>query len=410
MNIPRILLILAFFSLTKSFAQQTETGNLFAKIETIISNMPGSSGNDYNIPDANQLETWGEVMSHLLNEEYALADSKASSIGYELIEFTDNSTSKIYYILANTSTNYWGTYVFNPQYLIPLVIQSPHPRFDTNTGLQGIYVFEETDALFYCVSGTHRCNNSTTTSCSGTTSVCGTSGAYKISDMAHNTNNVFQNVTDTLFTHYDSTYFVSLHGFAKRDSDPYVILSNGTRDYPETDYISRFKSKLLLEDNSLTFQIAHVNTGWTRLIAFTNTQGRLINGSVDPCDTDAVTAAGRFMHMEQEKSKLRNDESGWRKVANALRNTFTDQVTGINNERFPKKVSVYPNPGSKLITITNANKMPQNISVYTLLNKDMTSSIEITLSGTNLVIDVSELPQGIYILRTGLGTKKIFIQ
>ena len=410
MKLEKILVLVLLIYSTNAFAQQTETGDLFTKIENIIINMPGSSGNEYSEPDENQLATWGDVTSHLLNEEYAIADSKASSIGYELIEFTDNSTSKIYYILANTSTNYWGTYVFNPEYLIPLVIQSPHPRYDTNTGLQGIYVFEEIDALFYCVSGTHRCNNSTTTSCSGTTSVCGTSGAYKISDMAHNTNNVFQSVTDTLFTHYDSTYFVSLHGFSKGDSDPYVILSNGTRDYPETDYISRFKTKLLQEDNSLTFQIAHINTGWTRLIAFTNTQGRLINSSVDPCSTDAVTAAGRFMHMEQEKSKLRNDENGWRKVANALRNTFTDQITGIDKRKISRKVDVYPNPGNKYITIANVNKTNQNISIFNLLNKNVTTFVDFTWSGTNLIIDVSDLPAGIYILKTDFDTSKIFIQ
>lgn len=411
MPIPRLLLVLAFFSSLKSFAQQTETGDLFTRIETIITNMPGSSGNAYSIPDANQLATWGEVMGHLFKAEYSQADSKATSIGYELIEFTDNSSNKIYYILANASTNYWGTYVFNPNYLIPLVIQSPHARYDTNTGLQGIYIFEEIDALFYCVTGTHRCNNSTTTSCSGTTSVCGTSGPYKISDMAHNTNTVYQNATISLFTHYDSTYFVSLHGFAKRDSDPYVILSNGTRDKPDTDYISRFKTRLLQEDNALTFQIAHINTGWTRLIGFTNTQGRLINDSVDPCSTNASSATGRFMHIEQEKTKLRSDENGWRKVANALNSTFTDPITGINTIDKPlNNTMVYPNPSNGLITMTGLLNKPKEIKVYGLMNQDLSSLIEVEFSNKNTIIDLSRLPPGVYILKTKSYSQKIFIQ
>ena len=411
MSITRFLLVLTLFSFTNSAAQQTETGDLFTKIEAIIANMPGSSGNEYSIPNANQLISWGEIMNHLLNEEYSLSATKASSIGYELVEFTDNSTNKLYYILANKSTNYWGTYVFNPNYLVPLVIQSPHARFDANTGLQGIYIFEEIDALFYCVTGTHRCNNSTTTLCSGTSTACGASGPYKISDMAHNTNSVYQNVTGTLFIHYDSSYFVSLHGFAKRDSDPYVVLSNGTRDKPDTDYISRFKTRLLHEDKSLTFRIAHINIGWTRLIGFTNTQGRLINDTVDPCSTNASSVTGRFMHLEQERTKLRSDENGWRKVATALKSTFTDPITGINiTDKALNKTMVYPNPSSGYITITGLRNRPKEIKVYSLLNRDLSSIVEVEFTNKNTKLDLSRLPPGVYILKTRNYAKKIFLR
>lgn len=410
MSISRFLFVLTLFSFTNSAAQQTETGDLYTKIEAIISNMPGSSGNEYSIPDASQLASWGEVINHLLNEEYSLSATKANSIGYELIEFTDNSTNKLYYILANTSTNYWGTYVYNPDYLIPLVIQSPHPRFDTNTGLQGIYVFEEIDALFYCVSGTHRCNNSTSATCSGTTSVCGTSGPYKISDMAHNTGTVFQNVTDSLFNYFTEAYFISLHGFAKKDTDPYVILSNGTREIPAEDYITKLRDKLKVQDDVLTFKIAHINTTWTRLIAFTNTQGRLINSSADACSTDATTTSGRFIHMEQEKSRLRSDESGWTKVANALKYTFSDPVTGINKMDRLRKINIYPNPSNGQITITGLFIDPKEVKIYSLLNRELSSFFDMELSNNSIVIDLSGLPKGVYIVKTNTNSQKIFIQ
>jgi hypothetical protein len=99
-------------------------------------------------------------------------------------------------------------------------------------------------------------------------------------------------------------------------------MSNGTRETPTTDYATLIKDALLIEDNTLTFKLAHIDTGWTRLIGFTNTQGRLINNSTDHCNTSATTTSGRFIHIEQEKSKLREDASVWAKMSNALGSVF----------------------------------------------------------------------------------------
>ncbi len=140
--------------------------------------------------------------------------------------------------------------------------------------------------------------------------------------MAHNTNTVFQKTTEILYTNVSNSVFIQLHGFGKQSSDPYVIMSNGTRETPTIDYALQIKEALTNEDSSLTFKLAHLDTGWTRLIGFTNTQGRFINGSSNPCNTSAATTTGRFIHIEQEKSKLRENQGGWRKMSNALKAVF----------------------------------------------------------------------------------------
>jgi hypothetical protein len=140
--------------------------------------------------------------------------------------------------------------------------------------------------------------------------------------MAHSVSSIFQKTTEKLLNSFSNTFFIQLHGFAKLVTDPYVILSNGTQITPGLDYIVPLTNNLLIEDNTLTFKIAHIDLEWTRLRAFDNTQGRLINSSIDPCYSYATTTNGRFLSIEQERTKLRDDVTGWNKMANALINTF----------------------------------------------------------------------------------------
>ncbi|MEN8185750.1 MAG: hypothetical protein ABFR05_01340 [Bacteroidota bacterium] len=48
-------------------------------------------------------------------------------------------------------------------------------------------------------------------------------------------------------------------------------MSNGTRETPTLDYAELIKEVLLVEDNTLTFKLAHKDQSWTRLIGFTFT-------------------------------------------------------------------------------------------------------------------------------------------
>lgn len=302
-----------------------ESGSIKTYIASIISGMPGDAGNDYSVPEPWEMATWGRVLNYIIEANYTLASDSAVNIDYRLVEFTDNTeqSNRTYYVLENTQSHYWGTYVYYPAHKRPLVIQSPHPKHDFNTGKQGIHVFHETESAYFFLGGTHRCNHSRKSACDGDTKVCGSANdePFQISDLAHHDSSLFQIATDTLLQRYSGSYFIQLHGFTKKSSDPYVILSNGTNQTPNPDYLSSFKTHLYNEDNNLTFKIAHIDN-WTRLTGFVNAQGRLINGSNDACDVNPNSTNGRFFHVEQEKWELRATEVGWDKVADALANTF----------------------------------------------------------------------------------------
>lgn len=391
---------------------QTETGDLEDYIATKISNAPGSSGNDYVIPTSTNLTSWNAVIDAILVNNISAARTNAASLNYQVTEFTDTSLSpnQIFYVLEEKSsqTNYWGTYVFSKTPTRNnLVIQAPHSKYDTNTGKEAVHCFKNLVAKALFINGAHRCNNSDSSSCSGTTSACGVSDAFRVSDLAHNTVSVFQKTTENIFNTITNSVFIQLHGFGKKSTDPYVIISNGTRTTPTMDYAAQLKSALFAVDNNLTFKLAHIDTGWTRLIGFTNTQGRLINNSDDYCNTSATTTSGRFIHVEQEKSKLRADVNGWAKMKTALSNVFSSTLD-VDTYELEKEISISPNPTARLVTIKG-----EYIKTIEVLNQlgQIVKVIEHAEKSNIVLVDLKEQATGIYFLsiKTSKGTlnKKI---
>lgn len=395
-----LLTVLLLFSII--IFSQTASGNIETYVGNIIDNVPGSSGDDYADPNNSQLTTWNTVIDNLLANNLTAARNSVSSLGYQVTEFTDTSISpnQIFYVLEkqNSSSNHWGTYVFSKTPTRNnLIIQAPHIKYDTNTGKQAMYCFKNTIARAVFLSGTHRCNSSSFSTCSGTTSTCSSgSQSFKKSDLAHNVTTMFQKTTENLFTNISNSVFIQLHGFGKRSSDPYVIMSNGTRQTPTTDYATLIKNELVSEDSSLTFQIAHINTNWTRLIGFTNTQGRLINNSSNHCSSSATSTSGRFIHIEQEKTKLRNDATGWSKMSNALKNVFASTLS--TNQFNLNSVLISPNPTSGKFNIEAKNI--KGIEIFNVFGKKIRT--EKLKNNNNIGIDLKNESSGVYILKIQL--------
>lgn len=342
-------------------AQTKISGSILGLLNAEVEKISGISGNSYQQPDQTSMTTWTQIMDKIAKQELTDVEDLASSLDYEWLEVSDNSSgeTKTYYMLVKTSEgeNYWGTYCFNfsSGCAQKVIVQSPHPIADSNTGKQGVFAFVNSGVYAFFLSGTHRCNNNTQSSCSGTTSVCaGASEPYKISDMAHETNSPFQRATEIIAEQVANTVFIQLHGFSKRDTDPYVIMSNGTKETSTVDYVVPLKNSLSDIDGTLTFQIGHVNTDWTRLLGTTNTQGRFINGSSNPCTEAATQASGGFIHFEQEFSKLREDETGWTTLSRALVTTFgcpVNTVTSLSKGPDTAGIDIFPNPFDKTIYI-----------------------------------------------------------
>lgn len=388
---------------TVTFAQ-TANGDLQDYMDNIIDNVPGNSGDDYVIPNSAQINSWNQTIGFLLDNNLEEGRTIANDINYQITEFTDTSINpnQIFYVLEEKASAqyYWGTYVFTKNPVRNnLILMAPHSIYDTNTGKQAVFCFKNNLARVVMINGTHRCNSDAYSSCSGTTGVCGISGDnYKMSDLAHTEKSMFHETTETLFSDIARSVFIQLHGFGKRDSDPYVIMSNGTRETPSTDYAAMIRDALFVEDGSLTFKLAHIDTDWTRLIGFTNTQGRFINNSSDPCDDEATNSSGRFIHIEQERTKLRKDDTVWVKMSNALSNVF-ESTLGVDDVSLTDLVQIYPNPtegnieflGVSIEQIEVFNMVGQQVIMYKSNLKNLRS------------VDLKTLQKGVYQIKIKSG-------
>lgn len=321
-------------------AQVIRTGNIQTFIDSLVNSIPSDTGtNIYTVPSTGDTAQWRSIVTNVINGNYSSAHSDAGSMGYGLTQFTDEVSGKAYYILAKTSasSNYWGIYAFNNSAIRQkLLIQAPHPVFDFKTGLQSAYVFIQTGARALFVSGVHRCNSTSRSECAGTTTVCSTVGAsdkFRKSDPAHNEDGLFHKTLLVLEALISNTISVQLHGFSWVSGDPDLLMSNGTTSTPSPDYLSTLKDKLLDEDDTLEFGIHHISP-LSKLTGTTNVQGRFINNSSNPCSSSASTASGRFLHIEQAYKNLRDNQTNWNKIVNALSNTFPEdplpvEMTGL---------------------------------------------------------------------------------
>ncbi|NLH62343.1 MAG: M23 family metallopeptidase [Ignavibacteriales bacterium] len=331
------IVILIISLLTYLPAQTNTSGSLSDYVIAFTDGLPGANGNDYQIPTSSQRTEWSNTIVLILQGNYGVANVVANNFGYRLVILYDTTTLETYYILEkqSSSSNHWGMFVYNPKAKRSrLFMQAPHPKYDSNTDRQATYIFRYNSCRALFITGTHRCNSTTNSSCSGTSTVCGPNGPYKISDQAHTADGMLQVTTNVLNNYISGLVVIQPHGFSQGDDDPDVIISNGTRFTPENDYAVLLRNNMLLIDDTLTFKTAHIDLDWDKLIALTNTQGRLINNSSNPCSNNAALTTGRFIHIEQ-CFNLRNSTASRKKLSDAVGMTFPeDKITVLSPNGF----------------------------------------------------------------------------
>jgi len=189
----------------------------------------------------------------------------------------------------------------------PVILEAPHPRFDTTTLEQSIDLFEALGARALIASGTHRCAGTTPSGCDGTTSACGAPAPYRDSDPAHQIVSMFHAAHVALSEIFSDAVVVSVHGFGQDGAS----VSDGTTADVDADAPS---ARLAAALAARVADVTSCNDGAgvpvdVRLCGTTNTQGRHLNGSPDACLEPGSTTRGRFIHLEQSRAVRDDRES-----------------------------------------------------------------------------------------------------
>ena len=283
-------------------------------IEDIVADMPGRDSEGFVEPTELEEADFFAAVQAFLDESWASAQTLAAAVNYEVVEIEDtgNGNETLYGLQPDPgNTDGRGHYFVRPRAAIQceLVIESPHPKFDSRTGVLSSEVFRNTGARAFLLAGTHRCANAADTLCDGLTLVCNelVSGPYRESDMAHTDRSFFQVFHEAAAEEVPgSTRVMQVHGFVSGGSDPEFTLSDGTTtDNVSDQYLpNRFAADLeqrILDAGSTKGGNSCNRVGdLNKLCATTNTQGRFINGvlSEDVCDTAASSATEFFLHAE----------------------------------------------------------------------------------------------------------------
>jgi hypothetical protein len=311
---------------SESQANESETGDLYKRVELAAQNQIKKDSDLFFAPNGAQRRAWAQIIEDILNRrlENAAATIKKLSFPYDLKLFTDKTTKREYVLLEEKIPLQagWGFYVFDLETQNPLAIEIAHPVADGRTELEGIDAFLQTRARAFLMAGTHRRANKKETPCSqpGTANNDSESTDYPESDVAHNTQTMFQMTHEILVNLKPETVAVQLHGMAERDVCPNAFISSGARNVTSN-------SKKLLEcmgKNKVEAGIYEGNRDGCPLGAMTNVQGRFSNGEKkDSCNTPVKSAPepGLFIHIEQEPD-LRRDRKSWQGVIDALKCAF----------------------------------------------------------------------------------------
>ncbi len=192
-----------------------------------------------------------------------------------------------------------------------VLVEVPHPLFDTNTMDQGLAIFEGAGARALIAGGGHRCASSAV-GCSGSSTACDRygpepHGVYRLSDPAHATGGTFHLAHVVLAEAYAESVTLQVHGFGSiaEDPDAQAILSNGTTDPVPVDApVARLAETLGLAGVE---GVVSCNAGAgvpqvSSLCATTNVQGRQLRGSPDACSSGAGEPRQRFVHLEQTRT------------------------------------------------------------------------------------------------------------
>ncbi len=286
-------------------AVTAEAGDLKSYLKQI--NYGHTGDNRWLEPDDLRMGQFKAVFEHFLAGSYDAAAKGAEVLGYEVVEYTDLASGVVHYLLRETSPadgilfTGGGTYVLTPTGS-NVVLQVPHPKFDSKTVDQGIETYLAVDARLLMMAGTRRDSSTTQSPC--------TDGRYAASDVAHQTQSLFYAAHQVAADADSATVFVQFHGFGRStlsklktqcgsSNNKLINLSEGIGHATDPDEMSLMQILQRKVRAGGIIDACVYGNDTSSLGGTWNVQGRYTNSSVDACVSNANVSSKRFLHLEQ---------------------------------------------------------------------------------------------------------------
>jgi len=283
----------------------------------------------------------GSARDAFAHTVYAALDGDASAAcalppSYRLVRLVDPSAGALRVVVEVNAGGqpapslYYGTFAAPAAVHSPsraLVVEAPHPLFDTSTELQATDVFAKSGARYLLVAGTHRCADPAASACTGTTTACATSGSvpYRVSDAAHEDGLPFQALHALVSDGDPSLLFLQLHG--NSEACPDALVSDCSGAWTAAGPAGVLASALASGGVSVGECGAGFPTTACDLCGTDNVQARYTAGSAAAC-TAMGAHYGRFVHVEQQlvlRAAPDAGAGGWQPMIDAVNAAFPAQ-------------------------------------------------------------------------------------
>ena len=138
-----------------------ESGDFVAEIQRLKNLAFGSGSGLYVAPTTTQLNDFAVLATALRSGDVATADTLASLLNYELVQYADTVSGRVLHGLREQLTGEqqslgWGSYFIDLSFSQNALVESPHPLYDTNSWEVAARAFRQTGALAFMLAGAHR--------------------------------------------------------------------------------------------------------------------------------------------------------------------------------------------------------------------------------------------------------------
>jgi hypothetical protein len=308
-----------------------QTGSLDAEITRLDGLVFPQNSGLYVTPNSAQFSAFRALAASVKNGAYATAATQAEALGYEFVSFYDTDNSRQYYLLREhlnaqgKQTKGWGNYVWDPDPRSEVLIEAPHPIYDSKTPLFAIDVFEGIEGRAFLMAGAHRSQDG---------------NIYGIANVVSEWNCIFEAVHEIWSS--ATVLPVQIHGFDWDNHTQYpvgadAVLSNcygainqpmididaaleaaGFKGYAYNTLAANSPLNLLVNDGVLGSTFSDLSANY-------NVQGQYTHN----------TYGTPFVHCELEQSIRLDDPNNWPLGVNAL-------VTALNTpEPIPEPATIF---------------------------------------------------------------------